>query len=79
VSVTRLQAFIEANEIKPARLAKKSGISRQHILRLRRGLMEPRRITMVLLARACSSLLERWVAVDELFDIADDPVSLNGT
>jgi len=41
--------------------------------------MEPRRITIVLLARGCSSLLGRWVTVDELFDIADDPVSLNGT
>jgi hypothetical protein len=41
--------------------------------------MDPRRITMVLLARGCSYLLGRWVSADELFDIAGDPVPLNGS
>jgi transcriptional regulator with XRE-family HTH domain len=76
---TRLQSFIAANEIKPAHLARASGVSRQHLLRLRRGVMDPRRITMVLLARGCSYLLGRWVSADELFDIAGDPVPLNGS
>jgi len=77
--VTRLQRFITANKIKPSRLARISGVSRQHLLRLRRGVMDPRRVTMVLLARGCSHLLGRWVSLDELFDIANDPLPLNGT
>jgi len=68
-----------ANGIKPAQLARASGVSRQHLLRLRLGRMDPRRITMVWLTRGCSHLLGRWVSMDELFDIAGDPVPLNGT
>jgi len=77
--VTRLQRFITDSGIKPSHLARASGVSRAHILRLRKGQMDPTRYTMVLLARGCSFLLGRWVGADELFDIAGDPVSLNGT
>jgi hypothetical protein len=44
-------------------------VSRQHINRLRRGEMEPTRRIMVLLAKGCTRILRRTVAVDELFDL----------
>jgi DNA-binding phage protein len=69
---TRLAAFLEQTEIKPAVLARESGYSRQHLYRLREGTMEPTRICMVRLARACSRRLMRHVHVREIFDIGDD-------
>lgn len=69
---TRLAAFIEQTEIKPAVLARKSGYSRQHLYRLRQGTMEPTRIAMVRIAAACGTVLERRVRVQELFDLGDD-------
>jgi len=71
-TLTRLAAFMDATEIKPAVLSRESGYSRQHLLRLRKGTVEPTRICMVRLARACSSRLMRHVHVRELFDIGDD-------
>jgi transcriptional regulator with XRE-family HTH domain len=76
---TRLERFLSTNHVRPAHVAREAEISRQFLLRLRRGQMEPRRYTMMLLARAFSTLMDRWVTADELFEMADDPVPLNGT
>ena len=76
---TRLERFLSANHLRPAHVAREAEISRQFLLRLRRGQMEPRRYTVMLVARAFSTLLNRWVGADELFEMADDPVPLNGT
>jgi transcriptional regulator with XRE-family HTH domain len=76
---TRLERFLSTNHVRPADIARESGISRQSLLWLRRGQKEPRRYTMVRLARAFSTLLSRWVGAHELFEMADDPVPLNGT
>jgi transcriptional regulator with XRE-family HTH domain len=64
---TRLQFFIEITGIKPAWLARESGVSRQHILRLRRGQMEPTRQVMVELVNAASRVLHRPVYTIEMF------------
>ncbi len=56
---------------RPAVLARESGCSRQHLLRLRKGKMEPTRRVMVALAQACSRRLSRPVRVAEVFDIGE--------
>src|SRR5207248_234610 len=63
--LTRLQVFINANrkKILPARLARQANLSRQHLLRLRKGIEEPRLSTMLKLTRAAAYFLERDVRV----------------
>jgi transcriptional regulator with XRE-family HTH domain len=67
--MTRLGEFISREDLGPARLARRAGISRQHLYRLRYGKQEPTRPMMVRLARASSGLLKRDVSVTELFEI----------
>lgn len=68
---TRLQAFLTANSIRPAELARVSDVSRQHLLRVRDGSMEPTRRVMALIRFACCLILRRQVAITELFDFKD--------
>jgi transcriptional regulator with XRE-family HTH domain len=65
--MAKLQQFIKERGIRPAALARVSGISRQHLLRLRKGEMEPTRPVIVALARGCRLLLCEQVRADELF------------
>jgi transcriptional regulator with XRE-family HTH domain len=67
--MAKLQQFLSEKGIRPAALARVSGISRQHLLRLRKGEMEPTRPAIVALARACQLLLHEQVRADELFDL----------
>jgi transcriptional regulator with XRE-family HTH domain len=67
--MAKLQQFIAKKGIRPAALARVSGISRQHLLRLRKGEMEPTRPAIVALARACGLLLHEQVRADHLFDL----------
>ena len=55
--MTRLDSFIRANKLKPSRVAREAGISRQHFLRLRKGLSTARISTAVQLVLACSRML----------------------
>jgi len=71
--ITRLESFMRANEIKPAHLARSSGYSRQHLMRLRKGTMEPTRRVMVALAEASSYITHRAVQVWQLFDLGGEP------
>lgn len=65
--VTRLQAFMQRNGVKPAELARAARISRQHLLRLRKGIAEPTLPVMVRIAKACAALAGRTVTAAELF------------
>lgn len=65
--VTMLERFIRRNEIKPAELARYAHVSRQHLLRLRKGEMSPTVTMIVKLTRGCSRMLGRTVAARELF------------
>jgi DNA-binding phage protein len=58
---------MQANGIRPAELAREARISRQHLLRLRKGTMTPTLGTIVKVANACGVLLGRIVAAKELF------------
>jgi len=72
VAETRLAAFLGATGIKPLRLAREAGVSRQHLYRLREGTMEPTRHMMIILATAARRILGRKVEVSELFDLESE-------
>ena len=71
--LTRLGQFLAAHGIKPNELADASGVSRQHLCRLRYGRSEPTRPVMIWLTIACRRLLgrRRRVRMTELFDLGD--------
>lgn len=69
---TRLERFIRDKEIKPAHLARESGYSRQHLLRIRMGRMEPTRRCIAAIVAACRKLSTEQVRADDLFDLGDD-------
>ena len=68
---TRLEQYIRKTGMPRAALARQAGISRQHLLRLRRGLAEPTRDVMVRLALAASALRARRVFVADLFELTE--------
>jgi hypothetical protein len=67
--ITRFEAYLREHQVKPAHLAKRSGYSRQHLLRLRLGRQEPTRRCMLALARALQSLTGDPVQATDLFDL----------
>jgi len=67
--VTKLERFIKANDLRPAQIARETGISRQYLLRVRMGRMDPTRLTMVRIAGGCARILRRDVPVRKLFDL----------
>jgi transcriptional regulator with XRE-family HTH domain len=69
---TLLFRFLESNGIGVVRLADVSGISRQHILRLKNGRMEPTRPVMVWITEAACYIVGRRLEVGELFDLQVD-------
>jgi len=66
---TKLETFLRSRGIKPAHLARESGYSRQHLLRIRLGRMEPTRRCMVEVAVACARLSRERVSVTDVFDL----------
>jgi hypothetical protein len=68
---TRLEAFLKGHGIKPARLARECGYSRQHLLRLRLGRMEPTRRCIAAIVVACRRIMGRRVRATDLFDLGD--------
>jgi predicted transcriptional regulator len=69
---TRLESFIKSRGIKPAHLARESGYSRQHLLRIRMGRMEPTRRCIAAIAAACRRLSGESVRASELFDLDEE-------
>jgi transcriptional regulator with XRE-family HTH domain len=67
--VTRLESFLKSRGIKPAHLARESGYSRQHLLRIRLGKMEPTRRCIAAIAAACRRLSGENVRASDLFDL----------
>ena len=72
--LTRFGQFLEDNGIRPLELADVTGVSRQHVLRLRYGQAEPTRPMMIWLTIACRRLIggRRRVRITELFDLGDE-------
>ena len=71
--LSRLGQFIRDNGLAPNEVADLTGISRQHLFRLRYGRNEPTRPMMIWLTIACQCLLigRRNVHIAELFDLGD--------
>ena len=69
---TRLETFIKSRGIKPAHLARESGYSRQHQLRIRMGRMEPTRRCIAAIVAACRRLSQEAVKAADLFDLEGD-------
>lgn len=69
---SRLEQFIKSRGIKPAHLARESGYSRQHLLRIRMGRMEPTRRCIAAIASACRRLSGENVRASELFDLDEE-------
>lgn len=66
---TKLETYLRSRGIKPAHLARESGYSRQHLLRIRMGRMEPTRRCMVEITAACCRLSRETVRVSDLFNL----------
>lgn len=71
MAVTKLESFLKSRGIKPAHLAMASGYSRQHLLRIRMGRMEPTRRCIAAIVGACRRLSQEQVRSSELFDLGD--------
>jgi hypothetical protein len=74
-SLTPLERFIVRNEIKPAHLATASGCSRQHLLRIRRGRMEPTRRCIAAIVAGMRTLTRRNLTALDLFQFDDGPLA----
>jgi hypothetical protein len=66
---TKLDKFLRENKLKPSRVAYEAGCSRQHLLRLRKGIASATITMAVRLVLACTRMLGRDVALAELFEI----------
>jgi hypothetical protein len=67
--MTKLEAYLKAKGIKPAHLALHSEYSRQHLLRIRMGRMEPTRKCIKAIVAACRRLAREPVKASDLFDL----------
>jgi hypothetical protein len=76
-TLTPLERFIVRHEIRPAHLAAASGYSRQHLLRIRMGSMEPSRRCIAAIVAGMRSLTRRNLTALDLFQFDDGP--LGGT
>lgn len=71
--LTRLARFMREKGIKPIQVADVTGLSRQHLDRLRFGQAEPTRPVMIWITVACHRLLgrRRRVRITDLFDLGE--------
>lgn len=72
---TRLESFLKTRGIRPAHVARESGYSRQHVLRVRMGRMEPTRRCIAAITTACRRLSGENVRAVELFDLDGEELS----
>lgn len=69
---TPLEQFMNRRGLKPAHVARESGYSRQHLLRIRMGRMEPTRRCMAAIIAAVRRLTHEPIMAGELFQLEDD-------
>ncbi len=69
---THLEIYLKSRGIKPAHLARESGYSRQHLLRIRMGRMEPTRRCIAAIVSACRKLSGQKVKASDLFQLEED-------
>jgi hypothetical protein len=67
--MTRLEAFLKANKLKPGKVAREAKVSRQHLLRVRKGAMQPTIPIATRIRYACGRLLKRRLKLSDLFEV----------
>jgi predicted transcriptional regulator len=70
--MTKLEAYLKEKGIKPAHLAVHAEYSRQHLLRIRKGEMEPSRKCIKAIVSACRRLAREPVRAADLFDLEEE-------
>jgi len=70
--MTKLEAFIKARKLKPLRIAFEADYSRQHLLRIRMGKMEPTRKCIKAITAAIRKLTGEPVTASDLFDLDEE-------
>lgn len=70
--VTKLEKYLLSKGIKLVQIAKISGYSRQHLLRVRIGSMEPTRPCIKAITLACRKITGEPVTAGDLFDLGDN-------
>ena len=68
---TRLDTFMQSRGLKTGQLARTSGYSRQHMLRVRKGVMEPSRPCIAAIVAACRELSGEAIRASDLFDLGE--------
>jgi hypothetical protein len=70
--MTKLEAFITARKLKPLRIAFEANYSRQHLLRIRKGEMEPTRKCIKAVTAAIRRLTQEPITAADLFDLDEE-------
>lgn len=60
---------MRALNLKPGKVAKEAGISRQHLLRIRKGQMDTTVMMAMRIRDACGRLAGRPIGIAEVFDV----------
>lgn len=68
-STTKLERYRRSRNIKPIDLARETGYSRQHLLRVRMGRMEPTRRVIQGITLAVQRITKERVSAADLFEI----------
>jgi predicted transcriptional regulator len=74
--LSRLGLFLKVHGVTNLRLAEFTGVSRQHLYRLRHGQMDATLDMMRRLRDGCTAILGRRVWMSEIFDVSEDDVLL---
>lgn len=69
--MTKLEAYLKEKGIKPSKLALRAEYSRQHLLRIRMGKMEPSRKCIKAIVAACRDIVREPVRAADLFDLEE--------
>ncbi|HEV7570244.1 MAG TPA: hypothetical protein VGQ21_02000 [Thermoanaerobaculia bacterium] len=69
ITVTKLARFMNEHKLKPLNVAREAEISRQHLLRLRKGAMQPTIAMATHIRDACGRLLKRRLKMSDLFEV----------
>jgi predicted transcriptional regulator len=70
--VTKLETFIKSRKLKCVRIAFEAEYSRQHLLRIRKGTMEPTRKCIKAITSAIRRITHENITASDLFDLEEE-------
>ncbi|HSY52665.1 MAG TPA: hypothetical protein VLC46_27950 [Thermoanaerobaculia bacterium] len=71
ITATKLSRFMRDNKLTALDIVREASVSRQHLLRIRKGDADPSIMVAMRIRDACGRLLFRMVSIDDLFDSSD--------